>query len=309
MRYNTFTRVIYIQYQSSFNRSAAAALSLVLVAMTLGILALEMRSRGRARYYRSDVVGVSNPQPRMRLGRWRWPALFFCSGVVGLALVLPAGVLLYWLVRGVQAGERLAPLWPALKHSILASGLATGVTLAAALPVVVLAVRWPGRLSRGLERLTYAGFALPGVVVALALVFFGARCARPIYQTLPMLILAYVILFLPQATGAVRASLLQVHPSLEEAARSLGRRPLWVHLTITAPLVWPGVAAAAGLVFLTTMKELPATLILGPLGYNTLATGVWSAVSEAFFAQAAAPALLLILASSLPIAFLSMRER
>jgi iron(III) transport system permease protein len=229
--------------------------------------------------------------------------------VVALALVLPASVLLYWLLRGVQAGEQLAPLWPALRHSIMASGLATGVTLAAALPVVVLAVRRPGQLSRGLERLTYAGFALPGVVIALALVFFGAQYARPVYQTLPMLILAYVILFLPQATGAMRASLLQVHPNLEEAARSLGGRPLWVHLTITAPLVWPGLAAAAGLVFLTTMKELPATLILGPLDYSTLATGVWSAVSEAYFARAAAPALLLILTASLPIALLSLRER
>jgi len=308
MRYNTFARVIYIQYQSSFDRTAAAALSLILVAMTLSILVLEMWTRRRAHYFRSDVVGVAQPQPTIRLGRWRWPALLFCGGVVGLALILPAGVLLYWLVRGVQAGERLAPISLAIKHSIFASGLAAGVTLAAALPLVVLAVRRPGRLSHGLERLTYAGFALPGIVVALALVFFGARYARPVYQTLPMLILAYVILFLPQAMGAVQASLLQVHPSLEEAARSLGRRPFQVHITITAPLVWPGVAAGAGLVFLTTMKELPATLILGPFGYKTLATAVWSAVSEAFFAQAAAPALLLILTSSLPIAFLILRE-
>lgn len=308
MRYNTFTRVIYIQYQSSFDRTSAAVLALILVVMTLGILAFEMRMRGRARYYRSSV-GTARPQPVTHLGRWRWPALLFCTAVVGLALILPAGVLLYWLVRGLQAGEQLTPLWLAARNSLLASGLAAGATLLAALPIALLNVRWPGRLSNLVERLTYAGFALPGIVIALALVFFGARYAQPIYQTLPLLILAYLVLFLPQAVGAVRASLLQVHPSLEESARSLGRRPLRVFATITLPLAWPGMAAGAGLVFLTTMKELPATLILGPFGFKTLATGVWSAVSEAFFAQAAAPALLIILASSVPMAFLILREQ
>ncbi len=308
MRYNTFTRAIYIQYQSSFNRSGAAALALVLVGMSLGILALEMRTRRRARYHQSNA-SAAHAAYITRLGRWRWPALILCSMVVGLALILPTGVLLYWLVRGVQAGERITALWPAVRNSILAAGLAASVTLIAALPVAILSVRRPGRWSHLLEQLTYTSFALPGIAVALALVFFGVQYARPLYQTLPLLILAYLILFLPQAVGAVRASLLQVHPNLEEAGRSLGRRPFQVFTAITLPLVRPGVAAGAGLVFLTTMKELPATLILGPFGFKTLATAVWSAVSEAFFAQAAAPALLLILVSSLPMAFLILRER
>lgn len=307
MRYNTFTRVIYIQYQSSFDRSGAAALSLVLVAMTVSILIFEMRMRGRA-HDNHNSMGAARPQALARLGYWRWPALFFCSAVVGLALVLPTGVLLYWLVRGVQVGEQLGSLRVATQNSLLASGLATGAVLAASLPLAVLSVRRRGRLSHTLERLSYLSFALPGVVVALALIFFGIRYARPLYQTLPMLILAYGILFLPQGVGAVRASLLQVHLNLEEAARGLGRRPLHVLATITLPLVRPGITAGAGLVFLTAMKELPATLILGPLGFKTLATAVWSAVSEAFFARAAAPALLLILASSLPMAFLILHE-
>ncbi|GAB4534539.1 MAG: iron ABC transporter permease [Anaerolineae bacterium] len=306
MRYNTFSRVIYIEYQSSFDRQAAATLSLLLVAMTSGLLALEMRTRGLARYH-ANGVGASRPPSLLRLGRWRWPATVLCAAVVGVALILPAGVLGYWLVRGIQAGQQPAPLWTAARNSFLASGLAAGAVLVAALPTVVLNVRRPGRLSQLLERLTYAGYALPGVVVALALVFFGTRYVRPLYQTLPMLIVAYGILFLPQAAGAVRASLLQVHPSLKEAARSLGRSPLNVFVTIDLPLIRPGVAAGAALVFLTTMKELPATLILGPPGFRTLATAVWSAVSEAFFARAAAPALLLILVSSLPAAFLILR--
>jgi iron(III) transport system permease protein len=130
-----------------------------------------------------------------------------------------------------------------------------------------------------------------------------------LYQTFAMLILAYLILFLPEAFGALRAALLQVHPSLEESARSLGRRPLQVFFSVTAPLIRPGIVAGAGLVFLTAMKELPATLLLAPIGMRTLATEVWTAVSEAYFARAAAPALLLILCSSLPLALIAVREQ
>ena len=303
MRYNTFTPVIYIQYGSSFDRRAAAALGLVLVAITLTILVIEMRMRGRAGYYESGP-GSARPPSITPLGRWLIPALFFCITIVGLGIVMPAGVLVYWLVRGMKVGESIVSLWGALVNSLAVAGLASAVALVAALPVVILSVRRPNRLSHLLERLTYSGFALPGIVVALALVFFGIGYARPLYQTFPMLIVAYTILFLPQAVGAMRASLLRVSPSLEEAARSLGRRPAKVFTTIVLPLMRPGVIAGGGLVFLTTMKELPATLILGPFGFKTLATTVWSSVSEAFFAQAAAPALLLILGSSLPMAFL-----
>ena len=160
-----------------------------------------------------------------------------------------------------------------------------------------------------LERVRYSAFALPGLVVALALVFFGAKYVLPLYQTLPMLLAAYAILFIPQALGTVRSSLLQVHPSLEETARSLGRNQWQVLMRITIPLVRPGLLAGAALVFLTTMKELPATLLLAPLGFKTLSTSVWSAVSEAFFAQAAAPALLIMLVSSVPMALLIFREQ
>jgi iron(III) transport system permease protein len=124
-----------------------------------------------------------------------------------------------------------------------------------------------------------------------------------------MLVLAYLILLLPQAVGSLQTSLLQVPARLEEAARGMGRRPWSVFWLITFPLLRPGALAGMTLVFLTTMKELPATLILSPYNFSTLATRVWSAVSEAFFAQAAAPALLLILTSSLPMALILFRER
>ena len=143
----------------------------------------------------------------------------------------------------------------------------------------------------------------------MALVFFATNYALPIYQTTGLLVLAYVVLFLSPAIGPVRTSLLQINPRLEEAARGLGRAPMSALASVTLPIARPGLLAAASLVFLLTMKELPATLILGPTGFNTLATSIWSAASEAFFARAAIPALLLIAASAIPLAILMLRER
>lgn len=307
MRYDTFTRVVYVQYKSAFDRASASGLALILVALTLLLLAVESRTRTRARYHRS-ASGAARQPAVARLGKWRWPALIFTGAVVTFGLILPLGVLLFWLVRGVQAGEQLAPVWAAAQNSILASVLAAVFTMAAAFPIAFLSARNSSRLSSLLERVTYSGYALPGIVVALAMVFISINYAFHLYQSLVLLIVAYMILFLPQAVGSVQASLLQVNGNLEESARSLGASPLAALRKITLPLVKPGLLAGMAMVFLTAMKELPATLILSPLGFKTLATGVWSAVSEAFFAQAAAPALLLIIFSAIPMAFLTFTE-
>ncbi len=308
MRYQTFTWVIFQQYESSFDRSIAAVLSLVVVAMALTVLLLEERTRGRLRYYRTGA-GASRPPRVFRLRRWKWPALLLCTFIVTLSLGVPAVVLVQWLVRGVLAGEPLLFLLTATMNSVAASGLAGIAAAALSIPLAVLVIRYPSRLSRILESVSFIGYALPGVVVALALVFFGAGYVHPLYQTTWLLVFAYVVLFFPAALGATRAALHQVSPRLEEAARGLGQSSEQVARSITIPLVRSGVLMGAALVFLVAMKELPATLILGPLGFETLATAVWSASSEAFFARAAAPALTLILISSLPMAYLVTRER
>ena len=308
LRYETFTWAIYIQYDSAFNRNIAAILSLVLVALALTILVVEALTRGRSRYYRSGT-GVARVPGLVRLGRWRWPALSFCTAVVAFSLAMPMSILGYWVARGVSAGETLQFLGSATWNSLYVSGLAALAAVVAALPVAILTVRYPGKVSTLLERISYVGFALPGIAVALALVFFGANYATPLYQTLGLLVFAYVVLFLPTAMGSIRASLMQVSPRMEEAARGLGRKPFHAFATVTFPLMRPGILAGAALVFLLTMKELPATLIMGPIGFKTLATSIWSAASEAFFAQAAVPALVLILVSSIPMAFLIFRER
>ena len=308
MRYETFTWAIYLQYQTSFDRMAAAALSLVLVALAIIILLIETRTRGRAQYHRS-TVGVTHPTTELKLGRWRWPALGFCVFIVLFTLVMPMSILGYWAIRGISAGEPLRLAWGHALNSVYISSLAAIIIAVAAVPVAFMAVRYSGRISRLLERATYVGFALPGIVIALALVFFSANYATPIYQTMVVLLFAYLILFLPQAVGSIQSSLLQVNPRIEEAARSLGRNARQTLLSVTLPLAKSGIFVGAALVFLTTMKELPATLLLSPIGFRTLATSVWAATSEAFFARAAVPALLIIILSSIPMALLVIREK
>ena len=307
LRYEVFTYVIYLQYDAGA-RTLAASSALVLVVLALVVLAFTAALHGGARYHRT-AGGAAHHGAVLRLGRWRWPALAFCGGVSILALGMPLAVLGYWLARGAEAGESLGLSWGVVFNSVRVSGVAALVATLAALPVALLAVRYSSWVSSLVERMSYIGFALPGVVVALALVYFGANYVEPVYQTLSLLVFAYVLLFLPAALGVLRASLLQISPRVEEAARGLGRRPHQVFATVTLPLVRPGMLAGIALVFLVAMKELPATLILGPIGFKTLATTIWSAAAAAFFAQAAAPALVLVLASSVALAVLMLRER
>ena len=309
MRYETFTWSIFIQYGAALNRTLAAAWSLGLIVLALVVVWGEhmARNAGGGRYYLSGGGAARLPTP-VPLGPWRWPALLYCGLVAMVSLGLPAIVLIYWTIRGVAAGEPLELLWRAAANSVGVSALAAVLTVLCAMPIAVLAVRYPGLFSRWLERLGFIGFALPGIVIALGLVYFGANYAPWLYQSLAMLAVAYVTLFLPAAVGALRTSLVQVRPEFEDAARSLGKSPLTVLLTITLPLIRPGILTGAALVFLLTMKELPATLILSPIGFTTLASSIWAAAEEAFFARAAAPALLLVAVSSVPLALITMRE-
>jgi iron(III) transport system permease protein len=308
LRYNSFTRAIYVQYLSSFDRSYAALLSLVLVALTLLLLFGAQRIQGRARPYYRTGAGAARSVQLQPLGPWRWPALALCATVVTAGLMIPLGVLVYWLIRGLRVGEPLLPAFQATFHSVQASTLSALAAVTLALPVAYLAVRFPSRYSNLISQSVYVGYGLPGIVIALSLVFFGANFAPWLYQTLAMLIFAYIVRFLPQATGTVRTSLLRMSPRLEEAARSMGASRRRTIGRITLPLLRPGIWTGAALVFLSTMKELPATLLLGPTGFTTLATQIWSATEEAFFTRAAFPSLILVAVSALSIAIILGQE-
>jgi iron(III) transport system permease protein len=306
LRYDTLTPLIYIEYTTSFDRASAAVLGLPLIALAILIVALDALTRGQARYH---ARGHGRPGRALRLGRWRWPALAFCAAIAGFGVGIPLLVTSYWLISGLQAGADIGFVTETISNTAVAAGLAALVAAAACLPVAILSARFRGFGSDALERAAYAGQALPAITIALAFVFFSARYLTPLYQTLLLLVFAYAVRFLPEVLGPTRTALLQANPNAEEAARSLGVGPIATFRRITFPQILPGMSAGMLLVFLTTVKELPITLLLRPIGFETFATEIWSATSEAFFARAALPSMILLMLSGAAVLVLMRRER
>ena len=278
MRYDAFTLGIYTSYRATFDRTPAAVLGCVLVLLAAVLTWGESRARGRA--------------PPAGLG--------FVLGLVALSLGVPAVSLAHWTLVGSSAGVDWAALGSAAAVTVEVAALGALLTTVLAVPVGVLAARHRGRLPATIETAAYAGHALPGVTVGLALVFLGIRLLPGLYQETPLLVLGYAVLFLPLAIGAVRTAVAAAPPVLEEVSRSLGHGPLATFARVTLPLATPGVAAGAALVFLTCAKELPITLMLRPTGADTLAVRLWSSTGAGAFAAAAPYAVVLVLVAAVP---------
>lgn len=303
MRYEVFTWVIYGAYRSGFDPTRAAVLSILLVLLALVLVTAEARVRGRVRTRTGS--GVARVGRVVHLRRAAVPASAFLAGVVLLGVGVPLVAISSWLLEGLGTQADLGQFAPALVATVELSALAAVACLALAVPVGILAARHPGRMSAALERTTYIGHALPGIVVAIAMVYVGVRLLRPVYQERPLLVLAYVVLFLPLAVATVRASVEHSPVRSEEIARSLGL-DRWATLRrVTLPLAAPGLAAGAAMVFLTTMKELPATLLLHPTGTETLATMLWRFMLVSDYSSAAPYAALIVLGAALPAVVLA----
>lgn len=307
LRFSTFTTAIYEQYQVSFNGPAANLLASVLVLLCVLLLVAEFGIRGHGRYARLGG-GAARSIPRVRLGRARPLALAAVVALLGAALGVPLASLGYWLSVGSSTAFPSADLLHATLASVGYGLVAAVVTTLLALPVALLVVRHRSVASIAIERSTYIARALPGIVVALALVFVSIRVARPMYQTALLLVAAYAILFLPMALIAVRSALMQAPPRLTEVARALGVRPVSALRRVTLPLIAPGLGAGAALVFLSVVTELTATLLLAPIGTNTLATQVWSHSAELSYG-AAAPFAAVMIVIAAPATYLLTRPR
>lgn len=305
MRLPVFTRQIYVEY-NAFGRDYAALLSLQLLAIVLVVLALEWQIRPD-RTVRGD--DAERTESRIRLGAWRWPATVLPATVSAIALAVPIWILLLWL-RRVETDRRpsMAFEWIQAVNSVSVAAAAAIIAAVAALPIAYFAATNDSQLATLFERTTYIGFAVPGIVLALALVYFGAGYLPWIYQTIPLLVFAYVVRFIPQAVGTTRTSMLQVDPQLVEAGRTLGESSIGAFRRITLPLVRPGITAGAALVFLTTMKELPVTLILRPSGFETIVTQIWRAQETALYQYAVVPALILLVISGLSMVVILLQE-
>ena len=282
MGVNTYTRAIYVEY-NALGLAQAAGLSLQLI-LLVGIL-LIFESRAKIPRASPGRLIAINPSTTQTL------AIFsFILPIVLLSIVLPISIFTLWLVReGIASFEFFNVL-----NSVFVSFIAAMVSMLLALPIALSALR--GRAGKLMERITYLGFGIPGIVMGTALVYVGLQIPI-IYQTFLLLILAYVLRFLSLGVTSVRSSLEGIDDSLSNAAKSLGASPPEIFRRVTFPQLSKGMIAGAALVFLETMRELPATLLLGPTGFETLATYLWRVYEAGYFGRAAIPGLLLILAS------------
>jgi iron(III) transport system permease protein len=306
IRFDTFTTAIVDQFQSTFNGPAANMLAGVLVLSCFVLLGAEAGTRGDERYARVGS-GSARHAPRSRLGRYALWCLALPMITALLSLGVPLLTLGRWLVAGGAAVWQAAEMAPALWQTL---GLALGgavLTTVVAVPMAWLSIRAPSRMQRVLEACHYLAGALPGIVVALALVTITVRVALPLYQTVFTVLLAYGLMFLPRALVSLRAGISQAPVELEQAARSLGRTPAQALWRVTLRLAAPGAASGAAMVFLGITNELTATLLLAPNGTQTLATAFWAHSSEIDYAGAAPYALTMVLLS-LPLTWLLYLE-
>ncbi|MEO2268471.1 iron ABC transporter permease [Pseudoalteromonas sp. YIC-656] len=294
MRLDTFTRVIYVEY-NAFGLSRAAMLSLQLMCIVGFLLFVESQIKTATERHGRPLMLFPTP---LQLG------LMFTTfmPVLLLAIGLPLGIFCLWLARDGSADFDFSIAW----HSAYASGIAAIVAVIVAVPVAHAALS--GKAGRIMERITYFGFGIPGIVMGTALVYGGLQLPM-LYQTLALLVIAYVLRFLPLAVGSVRTSTEHLDASLVKSARVLGASPKEAFVRITLPLTARGIVAGAALVFLESMRELEATLLLGPTGFETLSTYLWRVYEAGYFGRAAIPGLLLVVISACGLAIMLSGEK
>jgi iron(III) transport system permease protein len=309
----TFTDAIYRVWFTAFERDAAMQLATLLVSVTLTLLVLERLARGRAKHAQVAARGDLVPPVRLR-GAAALAAAVVPLALVGLVVVAPLAQLASWSVQSIQQDVLPPEFGAAIRNSLLLAAMS-----AILVPVVALMLAYGARasgskLAAGAARTATIGYGLPGSVVAVAVIVplgwlerrmdgaFGTGLL--LTGTVIGLFYAYLVRFLALAWGAVESSLLRVPRQLDEAARGLGADRLDVIARVHVPLVRAGLATAALLVFVEVMKELPATLLLRPLGGDTLAIAVWQATTESLFRTAALPALMIVLVGLLPVALM-----
>lgn len=304
MRYETLTTGVYGLFSSGFNRTAAAATSLVLAAMALVCIWGEGRLR-RIGTTRERSARVRR-EPPIALSRGATAAIVTALATVALAsIAFPLGAMVWRMLAGSRYASDSSRLVEASLTTLSLGVVAATLATAAALPISHLAARHRSRLVRVIESVNFVGTALPGVIIALALVAVTLALVPVAYQTVPVLIAAYVILYAAKAIGSTRSAIAQVSPRAEEASRTLGRGPMRTWWSITVRGALPGIAAGWLLVAIAVMKELPATLMLRPIGVETLSTELWSKTTLAAYGSAAPIGLLLVAVGVVPAWWMS----
>ncbi|MDR5658744.1 iron ABC transporter permease [Serpentinicella sp. ANB-PHB4] len=301
LRYVTFTAAIYFR-RISFDTASASVLSLILIFITILILWIESKTRKRNKYYQTS--NTYRKPLTLKLGNWKPFALVYVSLIFLLSALLPIIVLIYWSRIGISMGAIDSRFFGFAINSIKVSSIAAIVCMLFSMPIIYLKARYPSVITSVIDKLSYSGYALPGIIVALGFVFIFNNHLPIIYGTFYMVALAFVVRFLPQAMQAGESSLSQLSPRIDEAARSLGYPPWKVMLKVIFPNMLPGILAGGALVFVSSIKELPASLMLRPPGFDTLAVRVYFEAADSIYHMAAPPALLIVLVSIIPLHYM-----
>lgn len=308
LRFQTFTLSIYLQMSGRFDYQGAAGLSFILVVLSLTFLIVERFFRKRQRYYagsQSRAVSLKNATTKETIIIWSW------VGIIALfSFLLPLAWMITWswdaYIHDLIGSEFLAYT----SNSITVALLAGCAAVLMALPVALYHTRKRSRLSNTYLQLSSVGFVLPGPVVALGILTF-ILTVMPNFLGLggiSILVMALVIRFLPLSVQSQEASLQQLTPSIEQAGRIFGAGPLENLWRITLPLIRNGLTTAFVLVFIDALKELPATLLLRPTGFDTLPVRIWIEASEEML-ELAAPAALMLVIGTLPALWIMMRNK
>ena len=306
LRFSTFTTAIFEQFQATFNGAAGSTLAGVLVLLCLVLIVGEAAARGNARYARigSGAQRASTPQ---HLSAMMIPASGALAVLAALALGVPVWIIARWLWIGGTQAWASGEIVTSTVQTVALAAAAAALTTLLAFPFAWVAVRYRGFFARFVEGSNFVTSSMPGIVTALALVTVAIRYLPPLYQTVSLVLAAYVLMFLPRAMVNLRSGLAQVPPGLEEASRSLGVSPTRTFLRVTLRLTAPAAAAGASLVFVAVATELTATLLLAPTGTNTLAMRFWSLSSELDYADASPYAFLLV-ALSVPVTVVLFKQ-
>lgn len=298
LRVHVFTTAIYHQLNTRFDQAAAAMLSFVLVLITLAVLLSQRVLLSRRSYV--TITGTARVARPLPLGRWRWPAVALAGGILGLSVFIPVGVLLAQTGSLGQFADVLREQWAFIRNSLALAGVAATLAMIVGFLIAFSAKRAQGPAGAALTGTIQIGYAIPGTVLGLSLILLYNTYLPWLYGTVGILVLAYLIRFLTQSVQGIDAALAGINPHLEEAARSLAASPGTVLRRVLAPLVRPTLFAVWTLVFISAMKELDATLLLRPAGFDTLPVRVYIHTVEAEYAKAGALALLLIAFTALP---------
>ncbi len=306
LRYDTFTRAIYAQFQGRIDRRPALTLAVLLMVVAIGIVVAERRLRRKATYHKSRPGRTHVLQHLGPIGRS--VAYVGFGALTAVSLVIPISVLTAWVFRGLGSGQELGDIWADAARSLGVSLAAAVAAAIVAIPIAVVIVRDRTKTAPVVETVTWTSYSLPHITVGIALVTFALEVARPFYQTSFLVVVAYLAMFLPITVGTAADALRRISPDTEDASRSLGKSAIATVFRITVPLMAPGLLAGGALVFLTAMKELPATLLLRPNGFETLAIRIWATTGEGFYTRAGAAALVLLAVSAIPLTLVTLRD-